>query len=138
MGSAWMMQSLKREKQHKLGMGYQQFGDRHSPVRLRGVPIHGCHLKYICMQSEGSGRRVRGERRQGRNREMQRCCTRAPFDDADWADTHSVLQQLLGVVDCTDDSCSPAASTAVDADGDAVIRLVAANLADELQDGVNG
>lgn len=28
-------------------------------------------------------------------------------------DTYSVLQQLLGVVNCTDDSCSPTASTAM-------------------------
>ena len=65
--SARMMQSLKRQKQHKLGMGYQRFGHRRSPVRLRGVPIHGCHLKYICMQSE------RGEREsEGREKARER------------------------------------------------------------------
>lgn len=111
--SAWMMQSLKTEKQHKLGMGYQQFGPQRSPVRLWRVPIHGCHLKYICMESEEVKGRVRGERRRRRDREMQHCCTQVPFKDADRADTHSVLQQLLGVVDCTDDSRSPAAGTAM-------------------------
>lgn len=66
--SAWMMQSLKREKQHKWGMGYQRFGHCRSPVRLRGVSIHGCHLKYICMQSEGGERESKG-REKGRERE---------------------------------------------------------------------
>lgn len=37
----------------------------------------------------------------------------APLEDAARADTHSILQQLLGVVDGADDSCSPTASAAM-------------------------
>lgn len=44
---------------------------------------------------------------------MQRCCMQALFENADQANTHSILQQLLGEVDCTDDSRPPAASTAM-------------------------
>lgn len=36
-----------------------------------------------------------------------------PFGGAERAGTHPVLQQLLGVVDGTDDSCSATASTAM-------------------------
>lgn len=51
---------------------------------------------------------MRGERRRGGDRGAA-CCA---LEGAGWADTHAVLQQLLGVVDGTDDSCPPAASTA--------------------------
>ena len=44
---------------------------------------------------------------------MPHGCTQVPFGDADRADTRSVPQQLLGVVDGADDSCPPAAGTAM-------------------------
>lgn len=65
MGSA----EPKEGEAARTGKGYQQFGHRRSPVRLRGVPIHGCHPKYICMQSEGGGRKSKGREKA---RERQR------------------------------------------------------------------
>lgn len=99
----------RAEEQHEQAVRYQQFGplgyrEFSFTVIIRNTPA--CSQREV----ELGGR---GGRRRGRKSGNRTVLHTRHLSMRGGTDTYSVLQQLLGVVDCTDDSCSPTASTAM-------------------------